>query len=96
MFNRMLDRLKTVPLWLAVTFPALAQQSPADPNAAPSTLPPPGADEMTGQLMFFTLGAGLLIAIVLMMYFLRSRSNRAAAGRVFNPQEQTKDRDRRL
>ncbi len=40
---------------------------------------------MTGQLMFFTLGAGLLIAIALMMYFLRKRSNRAAAERVFNP-----------
>jgi hypothetical protein len=42
--------------------------------------------------MFFTLGAGLLIAIVAMLYFLRSRSNRAAAERVFNPT----DRDRRL
>jgi hypothetical protein len=47
---------------------------------------------MTGELMFFTLGAGLLIAVVAMLYFLRSRSNRAAANRVFNP----KDRDRQL
>lgn len=87
----MLERLQTIPLWLAMTATAYAQQSPADPNA-PATQPPPGADEMTGQLMFFTLGAGLLIAILALLYFLRSRSNRAAAERVFSP----KDRDRQL
>lgn len=90
----MFDRLMTLPLFLAMTVDAAtayAQQTPADPNAAPAA-PPPGADEMTGQLMFFTLGAALLIAVVAMLYFLRSRSNRAAADRVFNP----KDRDRQL
>lgn len=91
----MVDRLMTLPLFLAMTVDAAtayAQQTPAEPNAAPPAAPPPGADEMTGQLMFFTLGAALLIAIVAMLYFLRSRSNRAAADRVFNP----KDRDRQL
>ena len=90
----MFDRLQTLPLWLAMTAmtaTAYAQGTPADPNA-PATQPPAGADEMTGELMFFTLGAGLLIAVVAMLYFLRSRSNRAAANRVFNP----KDRDRQL
>lgn len=90
----MFDRLTTLPLFFAMTVnaaPAYAQQTPADPNAAPGA-PPPGADGMTGELMFFTLGAALLIAIVAMLYFLRSRSNRAAADRVFNP----KDRDRQL
>lgn len=91
----MFDRLHALPLWLAMTAmsaSAFAQGTPADPNTAPATQPPAGADEMTGQLMFFTLGAGLLIAVVAMMYFLRSRSNRAAADRVFNP----KDRDRKM
>ena len=91
----MFDRLNTLPLLLAITVSsatAYAQQTPADPNAAQPAAPPPGADEMTGQLMFFTLGAALLIAIVAMLYFLRRRSNRAAADRVFNP----KDRDRQL
>ncbi len=84
--------LATTPLALMVmTATAHAQGTPGDPNAAPATQPP-GADEMTGELMFFTLGAGLLIAIVATLYFLRSRSNRAAAERVFNPT----DRDRQL
>jgi LPXTG-motif cell wall-anchored protein len=89
----MLDRLKVIPLWFAATLPAYAQQAPGDGAPAAGTpQPPPGTDEMTGQLMFFTLGAGLLVAILLMLYFLRKRSNRAAAGRVFNPNE----RDRKL
>lgn len=87
----MFDRLKAVPLWIAVTLPAYAQQQPADQGPATGApQPPAGADEMTGELMFFTLGAGLLIAILMMVFFLRNRSNRAAADRVFNP----KDRDR--
>lgn len=75
----------TVMLWLAMAAAAFAQQNPAPDQPATAPAPPPGADQMTGQLMFFTLGAGLLIAIALMMYFLRKRSNRAAAERVFNP-----------
>lgn len=90
----MFYRMQTFPLWLAATAAsatAYAQDTPAGPNAAPATQPGPGTGEMTGELMFFTLGAALLIGLVAMLYFLRSRSNRAAAGRVFNP----KDRDRR-
>lgn len=67
---------------------ALAQQQQA-PATAPAQAPSPGTQEMTGQLMFFTLGAGVLIAIVLLLYFLRKRSNRAAAERVFNPNDRT-------
>jgi hypothetical protein len=47
--------------------------------------PPPAevAGEPVSALMFFTLGAGLLVAVGLMTWFLRKRSNRAAAERVF-------------
>ncbi len=78
----MLKQLTSLPLLLGTSVAAYAQQQPA---ANPPAAPPPGADQMTGQLMFFTLGAGLLIGIFALFYFLRKRSNRAAAERVFSP-----------
>ena len=80
----MISRLTSILLWLATAAAAHAQQT-VSPAANTPVAPPPGADQMTGQLMFFTLGAGLLIAIVMLLYFLHRRSNRAAAERVFAP-----------
>jgi LPXTG-motif cell wall-anchored protein len=45
--------------------------------------PAEGAGEPISTLMFFTLGGGLVIAVGLFLWFLRKRSNRAAAERVF-------------
>jgi heme/copper-type cytochrome/quinol oxidase subunit 2 len=50
---------------------------------------PPAPAEVRGEpissLMFFTLGIVLVIAIGSFVWFLRKRSNRAAADRVLNP-----------
>lgn len=49
--------------------------------------PPPAevAGEPISTLMFFTFGAALAIAIGALLFFLRSRSNRAAAERALDP-----------
>jgi hypothetical protein len=55
---------------------------------AQATPPPPAAsgtaDPVSG-LMFFTLGIVLLAAVGSFLWFLRKKSNRAAADRVLNP-----------
>jgi hypothetical protein len=57
---------------------AYAQDTnPPAPAASPG--------EPVSMLMFFTLGAVLLIAIGAFAWFLRSRSNRDAADRAMNP-----------
>lgn len=43
-----------------------------------------GADEMSGWLMFMTLGLVLLFAIAAFGWFLRRRSNREAAKEAFD------------
>lgn len=55
-----------------IPFAALAQQSEEQLST----------DEAVPALMLFTLGAGLVVAIGLLVWFLRSRSNRAAMKRV--------------
>ena len=55
---------------------AIAQNAPA---------PAEGAGEPVSTLMFFTFGAALAIAIGAFVFFLRSRSNRAAAERALDP-----------
>ncbi|MDO9383887.1 MAG: hypothetical protein Q7T86_13605 [Hyphomicrobiaceae bacterium] len=49
--------------------------------------PPPAevAGEPVSYLMFFTLGAALLIAIGSFAWFLRKKSNRDAADRALDP-----------
>lgn len=50
--------------------------------------PPPPAEvhgEPLSSLMFFTLGAALLLAVGGFLWFLRKRSNRDAADRALNP-----------
>jgi heme/copper-type cytochrome/quinol oxidase subunit 2 len=56
-------------------------------NAAAQNAPPPAevAGEPVSYLMFFTLGAVLLIAIGAFVWFLRKRSNREAAERALDP-----------
>lgn len=55
---------------------ALAQDAPA---------PAEVAGEPISTLMFFTIGAALAIAVGAFVFFLRSRSNRAAAERALDP-----------
>ena len=57
-------------IWLASAVAALAQQP---------------EQNVPTDLMLFTLGAVLLVAVLAFAYFLRRRSNRAAAGRALNP-----------
>jgi hypothetical protein len=56
-------------------------------SALAQNAPPPA--EVQGEpislLMFFTLGGAALFAIGLLLWFLRKRSNRAAADRALNP-----------
>lgn len=50
--------------------------------------PPPPAEvagEPVSYLMFFTLGAALLLAIGSFVWFLRKKSNREAADRALDP-----------
>lgn len=63
-----------LPIVLATT--ALAQEAPA---------PAEVQGEPISILMFFTLGVAVVIAIGLFAWFLRKRSNRAAADRALNP-----------
>jgi hypothetical protein len=60
-------------------------------SAALAQSPPPPAEvqgEPISVLMFVTLGGALLIAVALFVMFLRKRSNRAAADRALNPNNQ--------
>lgn len=60
------------------------------PAAALAQAPPPPAEvqgEPVSTLMFFTLGAALLLAVGAFLWFLRKRSNRAAAERALNPND---------
>jgi heme/copper-type cytochrome/quinol oxidase subunit 2 len=56
-------------------------------SALAQNAPPPAEvqGEPISTLMLFTLIGGLLIAIGLFAWFLRRRSNRAAADRALNP-----------
>lgn len=63
---------------LAVTYAATALAQDAPPPAEVQ-------GEPISMLMFFTLGGAVLIAAGLFMWFLRKRSNRAAADRALNP-----------
>lgn len=74
-------RLSTAAATLLAPFQAFAQ-SPTPP--AP---PEVGAGEPVSTLMFFTLGAGLGIAVVALLWFLRRRSNRDAASKALNPND---------
>lgn len=60
---------------------ALAQDALAQDAPAPAEV----AGEPISTLMFFTIGAALAIAIGAFVFFLRSRSNRAAAERALDP-----------
>lgn len=62
----------------AVTFAASALAQNAPPPAEVQ-------GEPISTLMLFTLVAALIIAIGLFAWFLRKRSNRAAADRALNP-----------
>lgn len=66
------------------SFVALAAQSA---HALAQNPPPPA--EVQGEpislLMFFTLGIALLLAIGAFAWFLRKKSNRAAADRALDP-----------
>jgi hypothetical protein len=55
--------------------------------AAAQSPPPPAevAGEPISSLMFFTLGTALVLAVGGLVWFLRKRSNRAAADRALNP-----------
>jgi hypothetical protein len=66
---------------LAVVAPAAFFASAALAQDAPP--PAEVAGEPISALMFMTLIGGLIIAIGLFAWFLRKRSNRAAAERVF-------------
>jgi hypothetical protein len=67
----------TLGLLVWPAYQAFAQQTqPAQP--APTDAPVP-------DLMFFTLGAVLIIAIGAFVMFLRKRSNREATDRALNP-----------
>lgn len=57
---------------------------PAYQVMAQQTQPAP-ADAPVPDLMFFTLGAVLIIAIGAFIMFLRKRSNREATNRALNP-----------
>lgn len=72
-----MGRCQLYALSLAVTFSAAAAQ----------TAPPPAEvyGEPISSLMFFTLGAPLVLAVGALFWFLRKRSNRAAADRALNP-----------
>lgn len=63
---------------------ALSKATAIAQDAAP---PPPaeGGGEPISTLMFFTFAAALVIAIGALVFFLRSRSNRAAAERALDP-----------
>lgn len=56
-------------------------------SAIAQNAPPPAevAGEPISYLMFFTLGAVLLIAVGSIVWFLRKRSNREAAERALDP-----------
>jgi hypothetical protein len=66
------------------TFVALAVSAA---EAVAQNAPPPAEvdGEPVSWLMFFTLGAVLLLAIGSFMWFLRKKSNRAAADRALDP-----------
>jgi nitrate reductase gamma subunit len=68
---------QTIAVCLLYTTEALAQVPPA---AGPTDAPVP-------SLMFFTLGAVLLILIGAFVMFLRRRSNRDVAAKVLNPND---------
>jgi hypothetical protein len=63
---------------LTVTYAALALAQDAPPPAEVQ-------GEPISMLMFFTLGGAALIAAGFFVWFLRKRSNRAAADRALNP-----------
>ncbi len=69
---------RTMAKRLALSVPVLL---PSFAAIAQDTAPAPSADPI-GTLMIFTLGAALLIGIVLMGLFLRKRSNREAMRRL--------------
>jgi hypothetical protein len=63
-------------LLISLATPALAQNAPP---------PAEVQGEPISALMFFTLGGAALVAVGLFLWFLRKRSNRAAADRALNP-----------
>jgi hypothetical protein len=71
-----LSRATQLLLVSLVSTPAWAQDAPA---------PAEVHGEPVSSLMFFTLGITLVILIGGFAWFLRSRSNRAAADRALNP-----------
>jgi hypothetical protein len=73
-----MTRTHLLAISLAFSTAALAQSPPA---------PAEGPGEPISLLMFSTLGIALLGAIALFLWFLRKRSNRAAAERVLNPND---------
>jgi hypothetical protein len=73
-----MPRRSLLALSLAFSGPAWAQTPPA---------PSEGPGEPISLLMFSTLGIALVGAIALFLWFLRKRSNRAAAERVLNPND---------
>lgn len=78
MIKAPLKFVSAVLIWTATAIVAQAQQ-----NAAPNM----SADEVVPSLMFFTLGAVLLIAVGAFVYFLRKRSNRDATARALGVDE---------
>jgi TRAP-type mannitol/chloroaromatic compound transport system permease small subunit len=60
-----------------LTAAAYAQEQPQQQNLPTDTAIP--------GLMFFTIGAALLIGVVMMLSFLRKRSNREAMDKAINP-----------
>jgi heme/copper-type cytochrome/quinol oxidase subunit 2 len=69
-------RTNLLAILLVFATSAWAQEAPA---------PAEGPGEPISLLMFSTLGIVLLVAVALFLWFLRKRSNRAAAERVLNP-----------
>jgi LPXTG-motif cell wall-anchored protein len=66
---------------------AVAALAASAANALAQNAPPPAevGGEPISSLMFFTLGAILLLAIGSFVWFLRKKSNRAAADRALDP-----------
>ncbi len=71
--------------FLTVALPSIAAPIAVFAQDVNPPAPAHAAGEPISMLMLFTLLAGLAIAIVAFVWFLRSRSNRDATDRALNP-----------
>lgn len=80
-----MKRLQHMRLKLAAALASTLAATVAVAQEAAPPAPAEGGGEPISTLMFFTCGAALIIAIGALVFFLRSRSNRAAAERALDP-----------